>query len=151
MTAQGTLPRKLPYHVACLDAHPLLYQRSDGRFQIMEEGVLAPLMVGHEYVLVETALAEYLAVLDLPRLSISEAVIYDARRQQEVRTHRQLHIGQRFSSDAIRNIDLDGEGLLLMDDTHLFASPLLKRRLEESPFKYLQFTEGLDDFAGNRT
>jgi hypothetical protein len=117
----------------------------------MEEGVLAPLMVGHEYVLVETALAEYLAVLDLPRLSISEAVIYDARRQQEVRTHRQLHIGQRFSSDAIRNIDLDGEGLLLMDDTHLFASPLLKRRLEESPFKYLQFTEGLDDFAGNRT
>lgn len=147
-SSQWPAPR-LPYCVSCLEAHPRLYPLSDGRFQIMEEGALAPLMIGYEYVLVESALAEYLAALDLPDLSISEAVLYDARRQLEVRTHRQLHVGQQFSADEIRDIEMDGERLLLMDDDSLFASPALQRRLELSPFKYLRFTEGLDEFAGD--
>jgi hypothetical protein len=95
-------------------------QRSDGRFQIMEEGELAPLMVGYEYVLVDRNLAEYVAVLDLPRLGISEAVLYGAWRQQEVRTHSQLHIGQRFSSghdsgrrSGRRKISANGRRLLV--------------------------------------
>ena len=136
------------YHVSCLETHPQLYQLADGRFQIMEEGDLAPLMVGYEYVLVERALAEYVAGFDLPGLRVSEAVFYDPRRQQEVRTHRQLHIDERFSSDMIRDIDLTGERFLLMGDVYLFATPLLKRRLEDSTFKYLRFTAGLDEFVG---
>lgn len=65
-----------------------------------------------------------------------------------MRTHSQLHIGQRFSSGMIQDVDLDGESFLLMDDAYLFTTPLLKHRLELSPFKYLRFTEGLDEFAG---
>ncbi len=63
----------------------------------------------------------------------------------------QLHIGQRFSSGMIQGVDLDGESFLLMDDANLFATPRLKHRLESSPFKYLRFTEGLDEFAGKTT
>ena len=142
---------KLPYRVSCLESHPRLYQLSDGRFQVMEKGNLAPLMVGYDYVLVVPIFSEYLSVLDLPRLDIIDAVIYEPRRRREIRTYKQLRIGQRFSSDMIRDLDLDGERFLVMDDTYLFASPALKRRLEESEFKYLRFSEGLSEFAGRET
>jgi hypothetical protein len=142
---------KLPYHMSCKESHPRLYQLSDGRFQIMEEGDLAPLMVGYEYVLVEFELAEYVQVLDLPGLEVVEAVIYDPRRKQEIRTHKQLRIGLRFSSDMISDINLDGEKFLFMDRSSVFVSPLLKQRLQASPFAYLHFTEGLSEFAGQET
>lgn len=139
---------KLPYHLSCAEEHALLYQLSDGSFQIMEEGGLAPMMIGHRYVLVEHSLADYLEAMDLPRLEIVDAVIYDPRKQQELRTHRQLRIGQRFTSDMIRDINLDGERLLLMDDQYVFASLQLKEKLERSPFRYLRFSEGLGELAG---
>jgi hypothetical protein len=142
---------KLPYHVSCVESHPRLYQLSDGRFQIMEEGELPPLMVGYEYVLVETGLAEFASMLDLPRLDIIDAVIYDRRQKREIRSYRQFLIGQCFSSDMIRDIDLEGERFLVMDRSYLFASPLLKQRLENAGFGYLRFTEGLNEFAGRET
>ena len=142
---------RLPYHISCKESHPRLYQLSDGRFQIMEKGDLAPLMVGYQYVLVEADFAEYVEVLNLPRLEVADAVIYDPRRMQEILGYKQLRIEQHFSSDMIRDINLDGERFLLMDGTHLFVSPLLRQRLDASPFKYLQFTEGLSEFAGQET
>ena len=137
--------------MSCLDSHPRLYRLSDDRFQVMEEGELVPLMVGYEYVLVESALAEYLEVLDLPRLEIIGAVVYDPRKKLEIHTYQQLQVDQGFSSDMIRDINLDGERFLLMGERYLFVSPLLKQRLEMSPFKYLRFTEGLSEFATNGT
>lgn len=134
--------------MSCSESHPRLYQLSDGRFQVMEEGDLAPMMVSYEYVLVESELAEYLEALDLPRLEIIDAVIYDPRKKQEIHAYRQLQITQRLFSDMIRDINLDGERFLLMGETYLFVSPLLKQRLEASPFKYLRFTEGLSEFVG---
>jgi len=108
-------------------------------------------MVGYEYVLVESELAEYIEVLNLPHLAVIAAVIYDPRQNQEIRTYKQLRISQHFSSDMIRDINLDGERFLLMDGTYLFVSPLLRQRLDASPFKYLRFTEGLSEFAGKET
>jgi hypothetical protein len=137
--------------MSCPQQHPLLFQLSDGRFQIMEEGHLAPLMVGYEYVVVEEKLAEYVEVLDLPRLEIVDAIIYEPRQKKEIRQYKQLRIDQRFSSDMIRDINLDGERFLLMDNRYLFVSPLLKKRLEASPFQYLRFTEGLSEFIGKVT
>jgi hypothetical protein len=134
--------------MSCSESHPRLYKLSDGRFQIMEEGDLAPMMVGYEYALVESGLAEYLEALDVPRLEIIGAVVYDPRRKREIHTYKQLRITQRISSDMIRDINPDGERFLLMGETYLFVSPLLKQRLEASPFKYLRFTEGLSEFAG---
>jgi hypothetical protein len=139
---------KLPYLMTCRQPHALLYQLADGRFQIMESGSLAPMMVGYEYVLVEEALAEYLEFLDLPRVDTIPAIIYEPRQRLEIRTYRQLIIGQRFSPDMIRDLDLEGERLLLMGNQDVFASVSLKQRLEESPFTYLGFSEGLSSFAG---
>lgn len=110
---------KLPYHMTCMKAGICLYRLSDGRFQIMEPGELAPAMIGYQYVLVEQRLADYLEVLDLPRVKMVDAVIYVPRNGQEIRTHRELRIGQRFSQDMIRDIDLDGERLLLMQDQYV--------------------------------
>jgi hypothetical protein len=137
--------------MSCGQQHPLLYQLSDGRFQIMEEGHLAPLMVGYEYVLVEEGLAEYIEVLDPPRVEIVDAIIYEPHQKQEFRQYKQLRIDQRFSSDMIRDINLDGERFLLMDNRYVFISPLLKKRLEASPFRYLRSTEGLSEFIGKET
>ena len=117
----------------------------------MEKSDLAPMMVGFEYVLVEEGLAEYLEALNLPRLTIANAILYDPRSTREIRTHRQLLIDQRFFSNMIRDIDLDGERLLLMDNRYVFVSPLLKERLERSPVQYLRFTEGLSHFASQET
>ena len=137
--------------MSCKELHPRLYQLSDGRFQIMEEGDLAPLMFGKEYILVESRLAEYIEVLDLPRLEVVEAVIYDPRRRREIRNYKELRIGERFSSDMIRDINLEGERFFLMDGSSVFVSPALKERLEASPFAYLRFTEGLSEFVGEET
>lgn len=137
--------------MSCVEqhAHALLYQLPDGKFQMMDRGGLGPMMTGYEYVLVENQFAGYLECLDVPRLEIVDAVIYDPRKKQEIRTHRQLRIGQRFSADMIRDIDLDGERLLLMGQQYVFVSPSLKVRLEASPFNYLRFSEGLSEFAGS--
>jgi hypothetical protein len=106
-------------------------------------------MIGYGYVVVEEALGTYLEILDLRRVDIISAVIYEPRQQLEIR-YRQLIIGQRFSPDMINNLDLEGERLLLIGNREVFASDLLKRRLENSPFQYLCFSEGLSTLAGER-
>jgi hypothetical protein len=142
---------KLPYYISYQGQSALLYQLPDGRFQIVDAGRLAPLMIGYEYVLVEESFADYLAALDLPRLEIIDALIYEPRQRREIRTHRRLRIGQQFSSDMIRDVNIDGERLMVMDGRYVFVSPPLKERLESSPFNYIRFTEGLSGFAGEET
>lgn len=66
------------------------------------------MMAGYDYVLIESGFAKYIEVLDLPRLDIIDAVIYDPQQKNENRTYKQLRIGQRFSSDMIRDINLEG-------------------------------------------
>jgi hypothetical protein len=43
----------LPFHVFCSESVVGLYELADGRFQLTEDGPIAPLMVGPGYVLVE--------------------------------------------------------------------------------------------------
>lgn len=133
--------------MSCSEPHARLYQLADGRFQVVEKGELAPLMSGYNYVLVEEDLAEYLSDLDLPELEIIPAVIYEPWEKQEIRTHRQLVIHQRCSTDEIGEIDFEGERFLLLNQAYVFVSGPLKERLAASPFKYLCFTKGLEGFA----
>lgn len=137
----------LPYYLFCSEIGTNLYPLKDGRFQIVTKGKVAPLMAGYGYTLVEENFAEYLEQLDLHRLDIVDAIIYDPTHKEEIRTHRQLKIEQHFSADMIGDINLDGERILLMDNCYIFISPQLKRRLEHSEFQYLRFSEGLNEFA----
>lgn len=151
---------KLLYQMSSVHQHARLHQLADGRFQIVEEGELAPLMFGFGYVLVEKDFAQYLDDLYLDGVEIIDAIIYEPWEKQEIYTHRQLVIDRHFSSDTLRRVDrnsypdvardleLDGERFLVMDYQYVFVSPLLKERLETSPFTYLSFSEGLSGFVG---
>lgn len=109
---------------------------------------IAPILVGYGYALVEKKFSEYLEQLDLPQLDVVDAVIYNPKDKLEMRTHCQLLVGQHFSANMIRDIDLDGERLLIMDNSYIFISRQLQKRLEETEFTYLRFSEGLIEFAG---
>lgn len=138
------------HHLSCVESHARLHQLADGRFQVVEEGELAPLMTGYEYVLVERDFAEYLSDLGLFGLTIVDAIIYEPWLKQEFRTHRELQINHHFYGDEIDEVDLKGERFSVMDDQHVFVTEPLKERLEASPFKYLCFTAGLYGFAAGR-
>ncbi len=131
----------------CPSSSPLLYRLQDGRFQIIEPGKLAPIMIGQGYFLAESAFADYLTSLNLPSLRICSAVLHDPHEGQDITGYRELQITQHFSPDWYPDIDLDGERFLLMDSRYVFVSPDLKDRLENSVFHYLRFSKGLDRFA----
>ncbi len=139
----------LPFHITCKLPAPRLYELADSRFQIVEQGPLAPFMAGYQYLLVEQALAHFLGELKIERVRHEAAVLFRRSSGEEHRTHVCLRVGQFFRHDQLHDLSLDGLRLLTMNDQYYFASPELKVRLETSPFKYLCFTEGLTDFAAN--
>lgn len=139
----------LPFHVSCCESAIGLYELADGRFQLIEDGPIAPLMVGPGYVLVENRLADHLRELQLERVKFVPATIWHRRTGQEFRTHERLVIGQQFSSDQFNDLNLEGSRLLCLNGEYLFASPELVRHLRESPFPYLRFSEGLKGWAAN--
>jgi hypothetical protein len=141
----------IPYNLSCTQRGTYLYQLKDGRFQLIQEGAIAPFMWGPGYVLVENAMAEFLEALRLCRVSCREAVIWDRKNDKEYRSHKQLIIGHHFSADQIDDLDLDGERMFLMGDQHVFVSPALKQKLESESFSYLRFSERLSDFFGRET
>jgi hypothetical protein len=136
-----------PFHLSCSLPADSLYQLEDGRFQLIANGPIAPLMTGFGYVLAEKALAEFLFTRGLERVGFLAAIIYHRGTGEEYHTHEQLLVGQRFCSGSIKDVALDGERLLLMDERYLFTSPSLKEALAQSQFDYFRFSEGLSEFA----
>jgi len=138
-----------PFHIWTDRPAVGLFRLADGRFQLIEDGPVGPLMFGPGYFIVERQLSEFLSDLTLPRVAIEPAVIWHRATGQEFNTHARIVVGQWFAPDQINDLDLDGERLLSMSDEYLFASPALKEKLRASPFSYLRFSEGLSDFAGS--
>ena len=58
-----------------------------------------------------------------------------------------MTVEKHFVKKEIQELDLKGLACYVMDDRNLFVSPSLKEVLVESPFQYLEFSEGLDWFA----
>ncbi len=137
-----------PFHVSCSQHGVGLYELADGRFQLIEDGPIAPFMFGPGYMLIERTFAAYLKSLQLNRVIFESAVIWHRRANEEYRTHERILVGQWFSPDQINDLNLKGEKLLVMNDQYLFASPALALRLHDAPFPYIQLTEGLTEFAG---
>ncbi len=105
-------------------------------------------MSGYKYLLVENALASYLESLGLERVHFESAVLFDRVTGEEFTSHTRLRVGQLFRDDQISDLALDGPRLLTMNDEYYFVSPELKELLEQGSFEYLQFSEGLNGFAG---
>lgn len=140
----------LPFLVSCLEPAAKLYRLNDGRFQMIDEGAVAPLMCGYGYVLVEATLADFIKAAGVERVSIEPAVILDRRQNKEHNTHQFVKVGQSFSSNEINDLNLDDDRLLFLGNEYLFVSPSLKSKLENTSFNYLDFTEGLYGFSGSR-
>ncbi|CAN7155529.1 hypothetical protein [Polaromonas sp. LjRoot131] len=139
----------LPFLISCKLPAVRLYELGDGRFQLIEQGPIAPLMSGYRYLIVERALALFLDQLGLERARQEPAVLFNRATGEEMRTHVRLHISQFLTQNMLADLPLEGLRLLTFNDEYYFASPELKACLEASPFGYLQFSEGFSGFAGN--
>lgn len=137
----------LPFFVECEQSAPRLCELASGKFQLVESGALAPFMPGYRYLLVEEPLAEFLKEVGLERVQFERAVIFDPQSKNEVVTHVRLRVGQFFTSEQFKDVDLGGPRLLTMNDEYYFVSPELKALLESSSFAYLRFSEGFNGFA----
>jgi hypothetical protein len=137
-----------PYCVYTEEFPVKLYPLKDGRFQLIEDGKPGPFMSGYNYLLVETKFAQYLENLNVESVTFRDVVILARSKNEEYHSHKEVIVGQHFSSDDINDIDLDGDRILKMDDQYVFVSPSLKEKLERSEFVYLRFSEGLSNFAG---
>lgn len=144
ITSRKALP--LPFHMDCDDSRYALYPLSDGRFHLLYDCPIAPLLIGPDYVLAENPLANFLAARALDKVDFLPATIYRGSTGEEYRTHQQIIVGEQFRFKDLHDIALDGERLFLLDRA-MFVSPALKQVLVDSPFTYLQFSEGLDDFC----
>jgi len=139
----------LPFLISCKLPAVRLYELDDGRFQLIEQGPIAPWMSGYRYLLVERKLALFLHELDLERVRQEPVVLFNRATGEEMHTHVRLHVSQFFTENMLPDIPLEGLRLLAFNDQYYFASPELKDCLEAGPFSYLQFSEGLRGFAGN--
>jgi hypothetical protein len=139
----------LPFHVSCNQPAVRLFELDDGRFQLIQQGRIAPFMDGYRYLLVEESLARFLQALDVAGIRIEPAIIYNRESGEEIRSHSRIHVSHYFAPLDIRDLRLSGMKMQAMLDEHYFVSPELMAALRDSPFKFLVFTEGLADFAGN--
>ncbi len=140
------LPFALDSKLDVLDLYEL---ESDGRFQLIRVGALGPVMIGYNYILFATTLAEQLCSFDLEGIRFETAVIWDRTQDIEHSGYQQAHISNHFSFDQINDVNLDGLRFFVMDNRYLFASPSLKLILESEFSNHFNFTDGLSNFGGS--
>jgi hypothetical protein len=139
----------LPFLVSCSIPAPVLFERSDGRFQIMDQQPPSPFMAGHGFLLVEKALATFLQEIEVERVSFKPAVLFSPVTGEESSTHVRIRVAQFFRSNELLDLEVNGNRLLTLNDQYYFASPELKAALEASSFQYLEFSEGFSGFAAS--
>lgn len=137
----------LPFHITCSLPAPILFERSDGRFQIMEQQPLSPFMAGRGYLLVERALATFLRQHEVERVVFKPAILLSPMTGEQLGSHVSIRVSQFFRVNEMLDFDLSGKRLLTLNDQYYFASPELKAVLKASAFQYLEFSEGLSGFA----
>jgi hypothetical protein len=134
------------FHLSCTAEADLLYELSDGSFQLISGGPVAPLMIGFGYVLAEQALAEYIDSLEIDHFSLQPAIIL-RRPDIEITTHRRLFVGQQFTPDMVRDMPLSGRRIMLLNNQYLFVTPEAKAVLDLSAWPSLKVTDEFTDFA----
>jgi len=137
------------FHVSCSEPSVPLFRLNDGRFQLTKDGPIAPFMNGFGYVLIQPDLAHFIAELDIDGIRFEPAIVWHRGKDEEFGPYLNLRVGQFFNWQKMDALDLSGYKMYSLNDTDLFVSPALKRKLEASAFNYLSFSEGLESFAGD--
>ena len=135
----------LPFHVSAVD-EPLLYRLPDGRFQIVRDGTLAPLLTGHGYILVTERLH---ALLESEGASLpaKPAVVYDPTSKIEVTGYRELRVLSEVMPETASVVTGQGGSVWAYANRYLFVSLELQRKLSRA-FPGLVFSEGFSRFVG---
>ncbi len=134
-----------PYHVE-VDNQTVFFQLSDGRFQFIKPGPLAPVMVGFKYVLIKKSIADILKEVNIERISFKPAIIWNRKDDFEDLSYCQMIVNHHFNSENLIDLNLDGLQFLLMDERYLFVTPKLKIKLEKLPLDW-KFSEGFGNFG----
>lgn len=136
-----------PFHIDCILFAPPLYERADGRFQIVRDLPLTPFLAGYQYLLVEETLGHFLQKLEPPQVRYGPAVVFNPITGEEIRSFIRVYADHVFEPGQIHELPIDGFRLFRMGN-YYFVSPELKARLKRKWGKSLRFSEGLDGFAG---
>ena len=138
----------LPYLVTSNEDSVALLEIADDRFQMIEQGPVAPFASGYQYLLMHKALAKYLKSLKVPQVTFAPVVVLNRATGEEHHSHTRVFVHRSFFPDEIKSLALEGLQMFAMNGEHFFVSPSLKFALEANEFSYLEFTEGLSSFAG---
>src|SRR5688500_4520200 len=90
-------------HVIALD-QPTLHRLQDGRFEIVRDGALAPILTGYGYVLATQAVVE---ILRAEGVSVPDraAIVYDPATKVETIGYRELHVTGVISPETVDATD----------------------------------------------
>ena len=129
-----------------------MLELKSGVIQCVEpEPPLPPFVTRFQLVLAEERLSRLLGALDVPGLRIQPTVVTLPGGQGEVHSHCRIRVGQYFTLDQSRDLNLDGDRLLTLNDEYLFVTTSLRSKLEQAGFEYLKFSNGLSEFGANAT
>lgn len=129
-----------------IDSVPL-FQLSDGRFQLIKDGPIAPFMCGRGYCLMEKDLTDFLLKLDIPGIGFESATIWHRSHDIEYEGYFNMLVEHFIDNSSLNELDTSGLKFFSMNDTFLFVTPRLKQILTNSPYSYLHFSEGFSEFA----
>lgn len=138
----------LPFHIACAALAPPLYERADGRFQIVQNLPLTLFLSGYQYLLVEEALGRFLQKLEPPLVRYSPAIVFNPVTGEEIHSFLRVYADHVFEPDQIDTLPLDGMRLFRLGNDSYFVSPALKARLKRKWSGALRFSAGLEGFCG---
>jgi len=75
-----------PYSLA-FESDTFLIELPDGRFQLMWEREIEPILIGHHYILVEKDIADKFAFLGAERFTTEAAIIWNRQEDIEYLDH----------------------------------------------------------------
>ena len=137
----------LPYLITSNEDSVALLELEDGRFQMIEPGPVARFASGYQYLLVDRTLAKYLKSFKVPQITFAPAVIFNRITGEEHHSHTRVFVRESLYPGDMKVLALDGMQMVAMNGEYFFVSPSLKFALEANEFSYLEFSEGLSEFA----
>ena len=139
---------KTPFNITTSQDCDDLILLSDGRYQLVSGGDTAPLMIGYQYVVADLEFLSHLESVNAEGFTPEPTSIFRRSTGEELSDYVRLRIHRGFTDSDLKDIDLEGDRLILMNQEHLFATPTLCEKLKAEKISYIRLSPGLSQFAG---
>ncbi|WP_196137830.1 zinc-ribbon domain containing protein [Aliikangiella sp. G2MR2-5] len=117
------------------------YKMADGRYQPINREPLDALMVGHEYVIANTMMANILKSLEIINVSFSPVIIFERFNSREITGFERLEVERIDDKRSLLDTSLCGNRLLLYKNETVLVTPELRELIESSEqlFEFKKF------------